>query len=121
MAERNGGAEGIEGMVMPTVPESLGVDPVLLALLHLTSLLDFADDDELEPDAANAALEQIELYLQRLPSERLESIQADLDRIEEYGAEQGWPEELTDFVRDFLFNCGLGEDEDEDELPVGDA
>ncbi len=105
--------------IMPLVPASLGVDPVLLALLHVASLLDFADDEAVDADAANAALERVEECMQRLAADRLEAIQADLDRIEEYGAEHGWSEEMTDFVRDFLYNCGLGED-DEDEGAVGE-
>jgi hypothetical protein len=107
-----------EMLTIPVVPEKLGVDPVLLAMLHLTALLDFGDDDVVEPQVANEALEHVEMYMQRLSTERLEEVQAQLDKIEEYAAEAGWPEELTDFVRDFLYNCGLGED-DED-LPAED-
>jgi hypothetical protein len=104
-----------ETTTMPIVPERLGVDPVLLAMLHLTALLDFADDDVVESQSANEALEFVEMYMQRLDTEQLEEVQAQLDRIEEYAAEEGWPEELTDFVRDFLYNCGLGEDDDASE------
>ncbi len=107
-----------EPTTMPVVPEKLEVDPLLLAMLHLTALLDFADEDIVEPQVANEALEFVEMYMQRLSTEQLEEVQAQLDRIEEHAAEAGWPEELTDFVRDFLYNCGLGEDDDE--LPAED-
>jgi len=113
------GARADDETIMPLVPESLGVDPVLLALLHVASLLDFADDEAVDADMANAALERVEACMQRLDTDRLEAIQADLDRVEEYGAEHGWSEEMTDFVRDFLYNCGLGED-DEDEGAAGE-
>jgi hypothetical protein len=112
--EANGERATDPGTTMPLVPESLGVDPMLLALVHVASLLDFAEDDVVDPEAANVALEYVEEYLQRLPAERLDAIQADLDRMEEYGAEHGWSEEMTDFVRDFLYNCGL---DDDDEAP----
>ena len=112
MANENDEEERQEEMVvMPVVPDKLGIDPVLLAMLHLTALLDFADDEIIESQIANEALEHVEMYMQRLSTERLEEVQAQLDRIEEYAAEQGWAEELTDFVRDFLYNCGLGEDD----------
>lgn len=119
--ERNGGSSANQPFQMPLVPETLGVDPLLLGLLHLAALIDFSDDETVEGDAANDALERLEVYVQRLPTERLEEIQADLDRIEEHGAEHGWAEEMTDFVRDFLYNCGLGEDEDEGEDESEDA
>ncbi len=119
--ERNDAQAANDGTIMPVVPESLGVDPMLLSLLHVASLLDFADDEVVDADVANAALERVEECMQRLAADRLEAIQADLDRIEEYGAEHGWPEEMTDFVRDFLYNCGLGEDEDDDEPRGEDA
>ncbi len=119
MANENDEEERQDELVtMPVVPEKVGIDPVLLAMLHLTALLDFADDEIVEPQIANEALEHVEMYMQRLSSDQLEEVQAQLDRIEEHAAEQGWPEELTDFVRDFLYNCGLGEDDDE--LPAED-
>ena len=43
--ERNGAQAANDGTIMPMVPEALGVDPVLLALLHVASLLDFAKAD----------------------------------------------------------------------------
>lgn len=104
-----------EPFAMPAVPEKLGIDPLLLGLLHLTAVLDFADDSAIDATIANEALEQVELYLQRSSVEDLEVIQAQLEKIEEYGAEANWPEEILDFVREFLLNAGLGEDEDDDE------
>jgi hypothetical protein len=100
---------------MPALPESLGVDPLLAALLHVTAFLDFADDDVVEPDAANEALEQVETYIRRLPAARVEEIQAQLDKIEEHAEQAGWPEDMIDFARDFLYNCGLGDEDDGDD------
>ncbi|MFC1641154.1 hypothetical protein ACFL5O_00485 [Myxococcota bacterium] len=110
---------GVEALALPHVPEDLGVDPLLLALLHTTAFLDFSDDDAVEPEAANEALERVEQYIQRLSEDRLSTIQADLDRLEEYASDAGWPEDMVDFVRDFLYNCGIGDD-DEASLPEGE-
>jgi hypothetical protein len=103
-----------EGLMMPSVPGELGIDPLLLALLHTTAFLDFSDDDAVEPAAANEALERVEQYVQRLPDERLASLQADLEKLEEYATQAGWPEDMIDFVRDFLYNCGIGDEEDDE-------
>jgi hypothetical protein len=103
---------GVDGLMMPSVPEDLGIDPLLLALLHTTAFLDFSDDDTVEPEAANEALERVEQYVQRLPEERLSALQKDLEKLEQHATQAGWPEDMIDFVRDFLYNCGIG-DEDE--------
>jgi hypothetical protein len=100
--------------MMPSVPAELGIDPLLLALLHTTAFLDFSDDDAVEPEAANEALERVEQYVQRLPDERLASLQADLEKLEEHATQVGWPEDMIDFVRDFLYNCGIGDEEDDE-------
>ncbi len=105
---------GVDGLMMPSVPESLGIDPLLLALLHTTAFLDFSDDDTVEPEAANEALERVEQYVQRLPDERVSALQADLEKLEEHATQAGWPEDMIDFVRDFLYNCGIGDEDDED-------
>ncbi len=105
---------GTEGLMLPSVPEELGIDPLLLALLHTTAFLDFSDDDTVEPEAANEALERVEQYVQRLSEARLAALQADLEKLEEHATDTGWPEDMIDFVRDFLYNCGIGEDDEDD-------
>lgn len=103
----------VTDFVMPVLPEELGVDPLVAALLHVTAFLDFADDDSVEPEAANEALEHVEMYIRRLSPERVEEIQTQLDKVEDHAEKAGWPEEMIDFTRDFLYNCGLGDDEDD--------
>ncbi len=111
-----------EGAMIPVVPEDLDVDPLLVALLHCAAFLDFADDRLVHPDAAGEVLEHVGLYVQRLPAERLEDIGDQLEILAEHGAGAGWSEDMIEFVREFLYNCGIGdEDEDEDEDASDDA
>ena len=100
-----------EGFGIPVVPEHLGIDPVLLALLHLTAVVDFADDDLIDGQVANQALEQVELYLERLRPADVERLQGQVDRLDDFATKEGWPEDVCEFVRDFLYNYGL-DDED---------
>jgi hypothetical protein len=104
---------GLEDPVMPRVPAELGIDPILLALLHCAAFLDLASDDQVDPESAGEVLESLEIYMKRLPSERLGQIEQQLEKLEAWAEESGWPEELVDFVADFLYSCGIG-DEDED-------
>ena len=43
--------------VFPLIPAELGVNPLLLAVLHATVFLDGSDEDVVDPDAADEALE----------------------------------------------------------------
>lgn len=99
---------------MPLIPAELAVDPLLAALLHVASFLDLADDELLEPDAAVDVLERVGHYIQQLGAERAAELQAQLDRVAAHGETAEWPEESIEFARRFLYNCGLGEDEEGD-------
>lgn len=112
--EREGAGE-LEDPVMPLVPAELGIDPVLLCVLHCAAFLDLASVDLVDADAAGDVLENLESYVKRLSPERLTEIQRQLDVLEEWAENAGWPEELVDFVADFLYSCGIGEAEDGDE------
>jgi hypothetical protein len=104
-----------EGFLMPVVPDELGIDPMLLALLHAAAFLDLAGDDSVDEEDAGDVLEHIGLYVQRLPPERLDDITAQLERLERHGKQNGWPGALTEFVADFLYNCGSGDDEEDED------
>lgn len=105
-----------DGSMMPLIPDGLGIDPLIAALLHCAAFLDFSDDDVVDPQAAGDVLEHVGMYVQRLPPERLDEIQGQLDRLEDHAESAGWSEDMIEFARDFLYNCGIGEEEqDEDE------
>jgi hypothetical protein len=110
------GAEGLEDPIMPVVPAELGIDPLLLALLHCAAFLDLAGEEEVDPDAAGDVLENLEVYVKRLPLERLGELQSQLEKLEGWAEDKGWPEELVDFVSDFLYSCGVGDEDEEDAL-----
>jgi hypothetical protein len=98
--------------ITPLVPPELGIDPLLLALIHCAAFLDLASEDLVDPDAAGDVLEGLEAYITRLPADRLTEIQGQLERLEQYAEESGWPHELVEFVADFLYSCGIGEEDE---------
>lgn len=106
--------------LLPAVPEELGIDPLLLALLRSASFLDLSADEAVNAELAGEVLEHVGMYIQRLSDERLDDIQQQLETLEAYAVEQGWVTEQIEFIRDFLYNCGLGDD-DETDPPMGDA
>jgi hypothetical protein len=103
--------EGFEPF-LPVVPEELAIDPILLALLQAAAFLDLADDESVDPDQAGFVLEHVGMYVQRLGPEGAAAVQQQLTRVHAHAKSQGWPAELAEFVERFLYNCGLGDEDD---------
>jgi hypothetical protein len=74
--------------------------------------LDFADVEVVDPDLATNVLDHVAMYVRQCPQDRLEKIQADLERLRTHARDAAWPEEMAEFVGEFLDNCASGEDEE---------
>lgn len=92
--------------VLPLIPAELGIDPLLLAVLHAVVFFDGSEDDMIDPDAAVEALEYLATYLQRLNGPRLKKVQEDLIVLAGYAKEQGWGKDQVKFFEDFLTEFG---------------
>jgi hypothetical protein len=100
---------------LPPIPAELEIDPLLAAVLHCAAFLDLSEDDVIDPDAAVATLEHVGLYVGRLAEGRVAELQGQLDRLAAWGKEHDWPEEAVEFTARFLYNCGVGDDESDDD------
>ncbi|MBL8813335.1 MAG: hypothetical protein JNM43_24425 [Planctomycetaceae bacterium] len=99
--------------VMPALPASLKLDPLLLSLLHTMSFLEFSDDDAVDPDHAIEAMESVGAYLQRLSPEQVSGIQSQLTKIAAYARKKKLSDEFVEFIGDFLQNAGVALEDDE--------
>jgi hypothetical protein len=111
--ENGASAEVLESATLPEVPDSLGVEPLLAALLHCAAFLDLSPEDVVAPQPATEVLEHVGLYVQRLPLERQAELADQLDRLRRHAESEGWPEPLVEFIEEFLYSCGIGEDEED--------
>ncbi|HLV22724.1 MAG TPA: hypothetical protein VKZ49_17660 [Polyangiaceae bacterium] len=107
----DGSAE--EVFFLPIVPPELEIEPLLLAVLHCAAFLDLAGEESVDEQDAGDVLEHIGMYVQRLPAPRLAELEQQLVRLQEHGKKASWPEPLVEFIADFLYNCGIGEDDDD--------
>jgi hypothetical protein len=98
--------------VMPTVPKSLGVDPVLASLLHVMAFLELSGDDVVDPDSAVQAMECVAHYLQGIPADRVDGIRKQIDRVTDRAHRNDWGPEAIDFFANFLENAGVGMEEE---------
>jgi hypothetical protein len=96
--------------VFPLIPPELGVDPLLLAVIHAVVFLSGSDDEVVNPDASSEALEYMATYLQQLQGERLRRVREDLACLRTYGRQEKWPKQLTLFLKTFLADFGVGDE-----------
>lgn len=100
--------------VMPTLPHSLKLDPLLASLLHTVSFLEFSDDDTVDPDWAVEAMESVGYYLQKLTPRQIADVKSQLSRIVAYAKKKKMPEDFVEFLDAFLENAGVGGTEDDE-------
>jgi hypothetical protein len=96
--------------VFPLIPPELGVDPLLLAVLHATVFLDGSEKDVVNADAAGEALEYLATYLQRLEEPQLRKVREDLETLAAYARSEQWPKQEVRFLKEFLADHGVGEE-----------
>ena len=97
--------------VFPEVPADLGVDPLLLAVLHATVFLAGSDETVVHPDAATEAVEAMAVYLRRMDGERLRRAREDMAALVAFARQQKWPRQMTQALQRFLEDYGVGTEE----------
>jgi hypothetical protein len=103
---------GKDAFVMPVLPKSLKVDPVVAAFLHLAAFLELSGDETVDPDWAVEAMEHVGHYLQQLSDEQVERLREQTGRVSKYGRKKKWGKEEISFFEEFLENFGIGEDDE---------
>jgi hypothetical protein len=96
--------------VFPTIPDELGVDPLLLAVLHATVFLAGSDEALVNAGAADEAVQHMAGYLGRLKGPRLRRVREDMACLVAYAGQQKWPKQLVRALKTFLEDYGVGEE-----------
>jgi hypothetical protein len=93
--------------VFPLIPPELGVNPLLLAVLHATVFLSGSDDEVVHPAAAEEALQYIAGYLQRLDGDMLRRVREDMVCLVTFAKQEKWPKQLVRALQSFLKDYGI--------------
>jgi hypothetical protein len=88
--------------VFPLIPPELGVNPLLLAVLHAVVFLEGSDEQIVDPIAADEARQFIAGYLQRLRGPHVQQVREDMKCLAEYARQAQWPKEQHRFFKEFL-------------------
>jgi len=104
--------EGAEGAaIFPLIPADLQVHPLLLALLHAMVFIDGSTEDVIDPEAADEAMQYLVTYLHRLKGPHLAGVLEDIDCLLAYAKKQGWPKQQQTFLKSFLADYGIVENQ----------
>jgi hypothetical protein len=87
--------------VFPLIPEELGVQPLLLAVLHAVVFLEGSSEEVVEPAAAEEALNYLAGYLQRLNDADRRRLREDLDCLVRYARQEKWGKAEVRFLQQF--------------------
>jgi hypothetical protein len=103
-----GASEVPEGAaVFPMIPAELGVNPLLLAVLHATVFLAGSDDEVVDPAAAEEALQYLAGYVQRLDGALLRQVREDIACLVSIAKQEKWPKQLVRMLQQFLEDYGV--------------
>ncbi len=93
--------------VFPLIPPELGVNPLLLAVLHATVFLAGSDDEVINAAAAEEALQYLADYLQRLDGALLRQVREDMACLIAFARQEKWPKQLVRVLQNFLKDYGI--------------
>jgi hypothetical protein len=97
--------------VFPLIPPELGVNPLLLAVVHATVFLAGSEEKIVNAAAAEEALGYLAGYVQRLTPEQLHAVTEDMDCLIGYARQQHWSRDLVHSLQSLLSDLGLGEED----------
>lgn len=93
--------------VFPEIPAELGVNPLLLAVVHALVFLAGSDNEVVAPPAADEAVQAMANYLQRLAGPDLAKVREDMACLTNYARQSKWPKQLIQALKNLLSDCGL--------------
>jgi hypothetical protein len=95
--------------VFPLIPVELGVNPLLLAVLHSYVFLEGTEEAVLNGAIAEEAMEYLVGYLQRLSGPDLKRVKEDFATLASFAKSEKWPKQQVRFLQEFLKDNGIEE------------
>ena len=98
--------------VFPLIPEGLGVNPLLLGVIHAAVFLSGSSEEIVHPAAADEALDRLADYLQRVQGDDLRKVREDMNALTSLARQEKWPKELIQALTSMLDALGVGSREE---------
>ena len=97
--------------VMPVLPASLKIDPVVAGYFHMLAFLELSDDEAVDPDWAIEAMEHVGYYVIQGSPEARAALADQAARVAVHARKEEWPQEAIGFFERFMENFGIRDDE----------
>src|SRR5262245_55448721 len=94
--------------VFPLIPTELGVNPLLLAVIHATVFLSGSSEAIIHPAAADEALDRLSDYMARLGGTQLQQVREDMDALTWFARQEKWPRAMVHVLTSLLEAIGVG-------------
>jgi hypothetical protein len=93
--------------VFSLIPSELGINPLLLCLIHSFVFLDGSVPEVVNEAAGAEAIEYLATYIQRLKGAELRKVKEDMQVLLDFAKGEKWSSEQIDFLRGFLEDLGV--------------
>ena len=102
-----------EAFVMPILPKSLKVDPLVAGFLHMIAFLELSGEEAVDEDWAVEAMEHVGHYFDQLSPKARTAFADQVTRVAAHAKKQKWGAAAVEFFEGFMENFGMaGDDED---------
>jgi hypothetical protein len=102
-----------DAYVMPVLPASLKIDPLVAGFLHMFAFLELSGDDTVDPDWAVEAIEHVVYYFNQLTPEAKANLGEQIGRVTKHARKEKWGKATVEFFRDFIENFGADDESEE--------
>lgn len=102
-----------DAFVMPLLPASLKIDPIVAGFLHMFAFLELSGDDTVDPDWAVEAIEHVAFYFNQLTPQAKASLGEQVARIAAHAKKKKWGKATVEFFSEFIDNFGTDEENEE--------
>jgi hypothetical protein len=99
--------------VFPLIPGELGIDPLLLGVLHATVFLAGSTEEVVNTAAADEAVAYLGEYIRRLQGDRLRGVREDMATLIAFAREEKWPKQDIQTLKSLLEDFGVEKEEGE--------
>jgi len=93
--------------VFPLIPAELGVNPLLLAVIHAAVFLSGSSEEVVHPAAADEALDRLAGYLERLSGAQQRQAREDMDALTRFARQEKWPKAMVRALTSLLDVLGV--------------
>jgi hypothetical protein len=101
-----------DAFVMPVLPKTLKIDPLVAGFLHMLAFLELSGDEAVDPDWAVEAMEHVGYYFDQLSPKAKSDFAAQVERVAAHARKKKWSSAAVEFFDNFMESFGIVDEDD---------